>query len=572
MGEKIRLHLKDWQFNMGLLGLYNILRFSKEYIEIEEDYIEFEQSALENFEEKYFAFLIERYGEMTHWKRLEEMAFWLDDCVQDDYADFGKKELEKINKFISDLKQHLKKDNYKKVYPFIESETDIQALEKSLKTIRIVKNQAGEEWLEELRKQHELIREAYEFVFSASGKRYLFAKNIIYNIINNSWSGISFLNAQTKEFDVYQDFKKEFTDKTIAYLREDKSKYKLDCFVTGLPIKGISYAYELSFLNDTGFDINRKPSNVWGYNNDIFICDLARLVYICIPCGLIYSGFKEAIFVNANQNMRNLIRTNAEMYEEISRSISEMQEKAGLFTYKALIQSIQKQETSRGTRYELSDVQVIRMSAADRGEMRYRFNILSKDILKVLYGARNDIDAIIAAGYSEGKTYTYLYPTVIDYLLNRTNLFNLLHTLLIRLLDDSQKGKNYYRVSHIEKINKINLKFMEGVSSTDMGYEVIEKMVDSAKNSGYYLAEAYKDKNAENKINGIAYRLLNALKTRNSELFMHTLLSCYMYIGKPVPKDIEKVLCDDELLGEMGYAFVTGLAGSILKENKEKGE
>ncbi|MDO4787599.1 MAG: type I-B CRISPR-associated protein Cas8b1/Cst1 [Johnsonella sp.] len=572
MGEKIRLHLKDWQFNMGLLGLYNILHFSKEHIEYEEDYIEFEQSALENFEEKYFSFLIERYGEMTHWKRLEEMALWLDDCAQDDYVDFGKKELEKVSKFISDLKQHLKKENYKKVYPFIESETDIQALEKRLKTIKIVKNQAGEEGLEELRKQHELIREIYEFVFSASGKRYLFAKNIIYNIINNSWSDISFLNAQTKEFDVYQDFKKEFTDKTLKYLREDKSKYKLNCFVTGLPIKGASYAYELSFLNDTGFDINRKPSNIWAYHNDIFICDLARLVYICMPCGLIYSGFKEAIFVNANQNMHNLIRTNAEMYEEIDKSASEIREKAGFFTYKALIQSIQKQEMPRGTRYELSDVQLVRMSASNKGEMRYKFNILSKDILKVLYDARTNINAIIAAGYSEGKMYTYLYPTVIDHLMNRTNLFNLIHTLLIRKLDESQKDKNYYRVSHIEKINKINLKFMEGVSSTSMEYEVIEKMVDSAKNSGYYLAEAYKAKNAENKINGIAYRLLNALKTRNSELFMHTLLSCYMYIGKPVPKDIEKVLCDDELLGEMGYAFVTGLAGSILKENKEKSE
>ena len=95
-----------------------------------------------------------------------------------------------------------------------------------------------------------------------------------------------------------------------------------------------------------------------------------------------------------------------------------------------------------------------------------------------------------------------------------------------------------------------------------------EKIVKDFKNSGYYLGEAYRDKNAENRINGIAYRLLNALKTRNAELFLHTILNCYMYINKPVPKDMEKVLLSDVILAEIGYAFVTGLTGSILKEEK----
>ncbi len=546
--------------------------FSGNAADYKEDYLEFDKSALEDFEEKYFGFLIERYGKMTHWEMLREIKFRLDQCAENSYQEFNKAEFKRLNDFVSDLKKHIKKNNYKKVYTFIDSDIDILEIERQLKTVKISKNQSLDEVSDDIAFQHKLINKVYEFVFSKSGKRYLFAKNLIYNIINNSWTGISFLNAQTKEFDVYKDFKKEFTDKLMQYLEEDKSKYKLNCFVTGLPIKGVSYSYELSFLNDTGFDTNRKLSNIWEYNNDIFICDLARLVYICMPCGLIYSTFQEAIFVNANQSMANLLHTNNNLYENIKKTASDEQGNAKNATYKALVRAIQRQDMPMGAMYELCDVQIVRMRSSDGGNMRYQFNILSKDVLKILYSAKQEIDNIIAAGYLEGKIYTYLYPNVIDSLMNRSNLFNLIHKLLVRKLDESLRGSNYYNVYHIDKINKINLKFMEGVGSMEMEYVDIEKTVDKAKNNGYYLGEAYKERKAANKVNGIAYRLLNALKTRNSELFMHTILNCYMYVGKAVPRDIEKVLCDDELLGEIGYAFVTGLTGSILKEDRTDSE
>ena len=70
-------------------------------------------------------------------------------------------------------------------------------------------------------------------------------------------------------------------------------------------------------------------------------------------------------------------------------------------------------------------------------------------------------------------------------------------------------------------------------------------IIKMASRDGYYLREAYKAKNSENKLNGICYRLLNALKTNNKNMFMDTILNCYLYTNKLIPKfmtDLEETM------------------------------
>lgn len=94
------------------------------------------------------------------------------------------------------------------------------------------------------------------------------------------------------------------------------------------------------------------------------------------------------------------------------------------------------------------------------------------------------------------------------------------------------------------------------------------EIVDKAKAQGYYLRTEYETKSNENKIAGISYRLLNSLKTNNKNSFMDTLLNCYLYVGKQVPKIITEVLKDDEAFRTIGYAFVSGLiSGSDNNRN-----
>lgn len=557
MGEKIRIKLSDWQFNAGVLGFYNIINHAGNKVEKKDNCIEFTEDALENFEEKYFTYLIDTYEGITHWDRLRKFYDKYKLYNKEKFKSFKEKDLESFNKMIAELKDYLKRPNYSKVYEFISSQVVIQEEEKKLKQIKLTKKQTIEDVKEDLNQQFEVLETIYNYVYSIDGKKYLFAKTLIYNIINQSWEGVSFLNRNSKENDIYKDYKESFVDKTIEYLREDKTEFNLPCFVTGLPIKNKSTSYDMGFLVDTGFDTNRKTSHVWDFYNDIYICDLARLIYSCMPCGIFFTTGDDGIFINSNQSVDELIKINNNVKESIKQSIKEGQTNRNLYIYKALVQSMQR-EVNAKIEYELSDIQVVRKENG-----RYRFNILSREVIETIRSSRELLNGLISTGYIESRNYYYLYPLVIDRVLNGVNMFNLIHKLLINKLTKSEGITTYYNSYHIKSINQINLNFLKGVSNLANEQGRLE-LINISNRNGWYLGQEYK--NNKEKIKGIAYRLLNALKTRNAEIFLHNLLNSYMYVGKQVPKGLVEVLQDEDKLGVIGYAFVTGLVSSALSE------
>lgn len=85
--------------------------------------------------------------------------------------------------------------------------------------------------------------------------------------------------------------------------------------------------------------------------------------------------------------------------------------------------------------------------------------------------------------------------------------------------------------------------------------------------AGYYLREKYRNKGAIDKLGGISYKLLNALKTNNSNSFMDTVLNCYLYAKEQVPKIILDTLKTEEEFKTIGYAFVAGLIEGKKDEN-----
>lgn len=564
MGEKIKIELSDWQFNAGILGFYNILHHAGDNIDLIDNYIEFQEDVFESFEIKYFEYLIHSYEGITHWDRLNKFYNNIKEHSKDEFESFTVKDLDILNKFTKELKTHLDKSNYRKVYSFIESKIDIEQERKSLNQIKLSKKQDINDVKDEIKKQFNTLENIYNYVYSTEGKRYLFAKTLIYNIINQSWDSVSFLNRNTKEDDIYIDYKEVFVDKTIEYLKEDKSKFKLLCFVTGLPIKNKSTSYDMGFLVDTGFDTNRKTSHVWDFYNDIYICDLARIIYSCMPCGMFFTTSEDGIFINSNQSVKELIEVNNNVKQSIKSSLKEGLTNRSLYIYKALVESMQKEFANR-IDYELSDVQVIRKENG-----KYRFNILSKEIIETIRNSKEFLNALIPAGYKEGNTYNYLYPMTVDRILNGVNMFTLIHKLLINKLTKSDSVTNYFNAYHINCLNKINLNFLRGVKALNNENEK-GKVIDDANRNGWYLGEEYRKLKNKEKSKGIAYRLLNALKTRNAEAFLHNLLNSYMYVGKQVPKGLVEVLQDEDKLGVIGYAFVTGLVSSALNEGENKG-
>jgi CRISPR-associated protein Cst1 len=546
--------MSDWLYNSGLVGLYNILKESGDDVLAEEYYIEFSPSSLNDFEEKYFNYFINKYEKSLSWHKIISYEGLIEYYEENDFKDFDEDSLKKLNDYIKDtVKYYLKSNSYKAAYDLIDSDMDILSLEKKLSIIKIKKNESIEDIIPQVKDTFEILKLVINYCKSKDGKRYLAGKNVIYTIIRNAWDGICFLNPQTKEKDMYIDYKNYFVNPVEEYISFDKSKLKYNCFVCDGKMK--DFKNDLSFLKETGFDVSRKSSHVWDFNNDVAICPICKLVYSCVPAGIAYV-FNKGLYINDNSSMKNAIKINNKVKSEI---LKEHEIKSSL-TYRALVSSINEQFNDK-TKYELADIQVVRFE----GE-KYRFNILSRKSLQVINNSRDDLNKLIKCGFKEVNTYFNIYDLVIDSLLNNQNLFILIHKLLVYKLSIPKNCQ--FATSHVVRMLNINFRFLEGV-----GYmEKLEKdSIQKANISGYYLREDYKGKKSENKLNGIAYRLLNALKTNNKDMFMDTILNCYLYVRKEVPSIFLDALRDDLAFKTIGYAFVTGLIEGKEDTNKNGG-
>lgn len=556
--DKIELNLGDWMWNASLIGFINIV--GKENVKIDQDTVEFSEDVLDNFEEKYFKYLIKIYEKTLSWYKIVYYKKTIEYFKNENYSNFDLEALKKLNNYIKNIvKYYIKSPSYKAAYELISSDVDILDKEKSLTSIKEPKNEKEFEEKKdsvilEVKERFAIINQIINYCSIDDAKKYLAGKNVIYNIIKNSWNGVCFLNAQTKEKDIYIDYKNYFVEPAKQYIGEDKRKFKYNCFTCNRAIKDLKN--DLNFLNATGFDVNRKSSHVWNFVNDIAICPICKLIYSCMPAGMIYV-YNRGMYINANFSIEEALRINNKLKAEILKN----EEGQSINIYKALINSL-NEETNENIKYELADIQIVRYE-----NETYRFNILSKKTLEIIYKSKNELNYLINASYKEIKTYFNIYELVIKRLFNNQNLYTLIHkTILYKI---SYTSNCYFNMSHIKNLLYINIKILGG-----MGYMVNSEkgndIVKEANISGYHLRENYKGKDAGNKLPGISYRLLNSLKTDNKDMFMDVVLNCYLYVKKQVPKIIVGALKDDDVFKTVGYAFVAGLIDEKSNKTDEK--
>lgn len=554
----IKLTMEDWMLNAGIIGVYNILEHAGDKVVVCDNYIEFDKECLNGFEDKYFRYFIDTYLQTLSWYKIVSYESVIDHYEQTNFQDFNEESLDKLNGYITNtVKYYLKSASYKAAYDLIQLDADILELEKKLTSIKLGKKERLEDKIQEVKGNFQVLKEIIAYFNNEEAKKYLAGKNAVYTIIKNAWNGVSFLFNQTKEKDMYTDYKNYFVNPVQEYVNSDKTKFKYHCFICGNEMKDLSN--DLSFLNVTGFDVARKSSHVWNFTNDVAICGLCKLIYSCMPAGITYANNK-GMFINANSTMREAININ----NKIKADVLGKDGKEHSLNYKALITSIQEQ-FNESFKYELSDIQVVRYE-----DEKYKFNILARNILEVIFKSKGELNKLMNCGFTEVKTYFNIYDLVIESLLNNQNLTVLIHKLLIYKLSNSNDCR--YSGRNLLSMLRINYNFMKEIGY--MGNIDVQKsekdIIDRASGAGYWLRQAYAGKGSVDKLNGIAYRLLNALKTNNTSMFMDTVLNCYLYTRKEVPGVFLDTLKDDEAFKHIGYAFVTGLIEGKKDENGGK--
>ena len=542
---EIKIEIGNWQYNAGIVGLVSILdNFQKNSVRFEENSIYFDSKELENFEEKYFNYLIKVYEKTLSWHKIVSFENKISYFKE---KEIDENDLKEINTYIKDvLKKYLKSNSYVAAYDFIDGDIDPIKEEKNLKPIALKKNEKISDKAKEIKDVLNKIEDIIKYFSSENGKKYICGKNLIYTIIKNGWDGVSFLYRQTKEKDIYKDFKNYFITPTIEYLESDKTKYKYNCFVCDRNIKNLDN--DFSFLVNTGFDTNRKLSHVWDFNNDIAMCPICKLVYSCVPVGFTYV-YGSGIFINSNTNAEELIRINSRIKSEIYREESI----SGIY-------KILNKELQEDIKYELEDIQLVRFE-----NEKYFFNILSKNMIRVLINSKADFNKIENVFYKlNGENYS-LTDDVTRKILNNENLFNLIHKIIYsKISGDSQ----YLSEIAVFSTIKINFRLLK-----ERGY-MENKEIDvlaRARSAGSKLKDRYNSKGSEHKLQGICYRILNGLKTNNISMTMDTILNCYLYCDEGVPKIITEMMSEEETFKEIGYAFVSGLLLIKYDENEKGG-
>ena len=591
--EKIELKLKDWLFNAGLLGFINILgEEARNNGELEIDdknrLIRFSPKVLENFEYKYFDFFIKRYGKTLTYGKILEFEKYIDEFEENGEKIRSINELEMINDKITFFKEKVKRsESYKKAYDFIEKNgtNKILGLEKELKKIKEPKGNIDEISKDDVKNNIKIMKEIIDFfkkkITDKNGnvKNYLAAKNIAYVIINNAWSSVSFLNQKNADKDIYEEYKSYFVEPVLEYVNADKSKFKYKCAISNMSMKNYNYKNTLGFLNDTGFDVRRKPSHVWNFVNDFAVTPLVTLIYSCVPAGFVY-GADKGIFVNANHNIDQLCKINNGIAYNI---LEDETEEKNINLYKNLLKEIKKEKDN--TKYELSDIQIVKFE-----EGHYKFTLLSRNILKLLSENKERLDNLLNKCYSIEKRYTYLYDTAITELLNNENLFLLINKLCyykISKINNTSKTKTkiklYYKLKNIEDLLKINLDYIRRLNKMDnqgivekeeskkTSEELTEKDIFYIRRDAMIFREEYIRKSGnDKKIGSLLYRLQNALRINNVDMFMDALISAHAYAGKNISSLFAKALLNDENFQTLGHGFLLGLLGEDKSKNENK--
>lgn len=546
----VKLTLDDAIYNVGVLGLCKIFDHAGLPYKRDGQTIEFKESNLEGFSEHYFSYLIKEHANDTSYAKLISLQI---ETVKDE------KQLTQLNDTIENVKKWLTSNSYKNTYPFLTDVSfDFLEAANKLKKITLKKNQSIEDVQTDIKEMINLLSEIITHLRHPNAKRYLVPRILSYNLIQGFWTNVSFLHKSANKKDIYKTYDEYFTNAALAFLEKKKdekkySKNKFHCAACENKMATASEAFDLTWLQRVGVDAARKSSHYWDHQRDIFICPVCNLVYSCLPLGFKMAKGK-GFFINNNRSIDELISVNSVSLSDGKQEVTR-DELESMAYYKIIDFMINQAESRK--EMEIENIQIVKYDR-ELETRPYTFNILSRNKLMLIDECKREFKKLVGKFIKLNDEYISLYQEVINRLYKGQSFTDLIYQLIRQMIDG--KYKDTSSTYNILKIS--NHQFKGGVH-----YMTTEDL-NKIRSYGYYLKKEYQSQ--ETKLNGISYRLLNALKVKNPSKFMETLLQAYSYKKLSIPTIFTQILNDEKKFQTIGYAFLLGLHG--YDGNEEKGE
>jgi CRISPR-associated protein Cst1 len=557
----------EWLENAGIVGLMRILDDSDYRIFDNCLFVKSDVFRDGSFVDKYFNYFIRAYGFQTRVYKIIEykrtLHYWL--SLKPSELDSKKVYDSLYYWYIYSLKYYTNSNVAKRIFKLKPTSFDV------LKVVNGFKSD-----MDLLKKSQDDLQIFGSVLFSLIPKlqkvidyfsipdvsRMCMAKTLSYIIIKNAWSDISFLNANSKEPNLYQDYNKVFVAPIDKYLTSSHRKDDYECFTCGRPmgVKGHSY----SFLTDMGYDVNKKNSNGWNFGNDQMMCPICFLMYSAVPAGFNYNMHNQGVFINQSTSLESLYNANSKIGLELHRAAKTGQTMSAWQAFSLAFQN----SVNDASAYTLDDIQVIHYDSD-----HYRFAFISKAMANVLNdavknkiklpngGVKSLLSRLFKTGIKQfnGSNCFSIYDSVLEHLLDSSNLNSLIDMVMqLKIVKYKDLYLSNYQVFNLLQINLLYFKEI-----TDM--EITEDDLRHMRGCGQAIRDGYDNKT---KASSLAYRLLQALKIQNTDDFMNSLLTAYLYQHKLVPKFFIQKINSPEEFTQLGYAFVSGLVPNDQKNVK----
>ena len=298
----------------------------------------------------------------------------------------------------------------------------------------------------------------------------------------------------------------------------------------------------------------------WNQDSTYSICDICKLILFCTPAGATYTkkNYIENednefyLFVNMDTSIEDIYNTNI--------NLKELRGKDNPFNDLVVDIVTENKEKSE---WQLENILFVEFKASIEGKkckMNY-FNI--PKYLAKFFTKEKSSKALQSIYNSKFKA------NVVDVLLKNNDLKHLIGKVLRDKIKDSLEESHNWNISSNDIFNAIKIRRL--IDSYKKGvYEMNDKKLQVVKFAGNDIHDYYVKTNSKNKINGIAYKLLNAVKVGNKKDFMDTVLRVFMTAEKSVPTAFIEIMSEKEVDFEsIGHAFITGLISEKYESNKE---
>lgn len=570
-----KISLDEWFINAGVLGFKQVLDnyADPNLYRLDHFALYFDPQLLECFSENYFALMMDKYSKYKqdrikierYLKRAERPEYFKDQASY--ISDLAKGTLDKLQK----SKIRISDD-------ILNRSKEIHSRLKGIKKIeqRIELEEVSKEYLQLLQNHdvHNLLTLNYlRFIlgnifgqpsflnpsFTGSLNDFIlqFHKDYVVPVIDE----IQLQNwLRSIDPEQYQtELKKRSKDKSLTEHQRNLSRNSYNQLIsTGKLITcmiqsdwSANIQFEEKMFSPLGLSLNVE-NFAWNGKQTILISNMTRLLLFCSSLGFSYSLKKVShaslvveeyvdtySFVNLDTSIKHL--------EQANRDYVNKRDQENPFT--EMIFDVVK-STRDQANYVLQNILFVEFSNDGKNSKLQYFHINKK--LACFFKKDGEL--------LEKIKFPYFRNLIMEEMVKGRDPMPIIQAQLRKQIQNEKHAYDCYRAIQARNSN---------FSHTRGDRSVEKNKITDLYQEGKKVARWFMSNSKHNQVQGISYRLLNACKSGNRQLFIDSLLRVYMTANLQIPKVFLNVFHQNELdFEEVGYSFISGLQ-SVTYQSEE---